>query len=61
MADLPVPKDYKVEPGDSLYSISKKIYGDAKKIDAIYEANRDSLRSKNSLKVGQVLRLPSNR
>lgn len=55
------PDSYVVQPGDSLYAISKKIYGDASHIDAIYSANRDSLKSKNSLKVGQTLRLPSPR
>ena len=54
----PVPSSYIVQPGDSLYGISKKIYGDASHIDSIYAANRDTLKSKNNLKVGQTLRLP---
>lgn len=53
-----VPSSYVVQPGDSLYAISKKIYGDATHIDLIYAANRDTLKSKNSLQVGQTLRLP---
>ena len=53
-----VPPTYVVQPGDSLYAISQKIYGDASHIDSIYLANRDILKSKNSLKVGQTLRLP---
>ncbi len=52
------PRTYIVQPGDNLYAISKKIYGDASQIDNIFSANRDSLKSKNSLKVGQTLRLP---
>jgi len=55
----PVVSSYVVQPGDSLYAISKKIYGDASKIDLIYSANRDTLKSKNSLRVGQTLRLPT--
>ena len=58
-AKPPVPGSYTVQPGDSLYAISKKIYGDASHIDSIFLANRDTLKSKNSLKVGQTLRLPS--
>ena len=53
------PRTYVVEPGDSLYGISKKIYGDSSHIDAIFQANRNTLKSKNSLRVGQTLNLPS--
>jgi LysM repeat protein len=54
----PIPESYQVQKGDSLYAISQKIYGDASYVNAIYSANRDTLKSKNSLKVGQTLRLP---
>jgi len=53
-----IPSSYTVEPGDSLYGISRKIYGDSSYIDAIFQANRNLLKSKNSLQVGQTLRLP---
>ena len=56
--ELSLPETYVVQPGDSLYAISKKIYGDSSHIDSIYSANRDTLKSKNSLQVGQTLRLP---
>ena len=52
---------YVVKKGDSLYAISEKIYGDSSYVNAIYSANRDTLKSKNSLKVGQTLRLPPAR
>jgi hypothetical protein len=55
------PTTYVVQSGDSLYAISKKIYGNASQIDLIFQANRDTLKSKNSLKVGQTLRLPPPR
>ena len=55
------PTTYVVQSGDSLYAISKKIYGNASQIDLIFQANRDTLKSKNSLKVGQTLRLPPAR
>ena len=49
---------YIVKSGDSLYAISRKFYGDSSRIDLIYEANRDVMRSKNNLSVGQKLRIP---
>jgi LysM repeat protein len=49
---------YVVQSGDSLYAISRKFYGDSSYIDLIFEANRDVMRSKNSLSVGQKLRIP---
>jgi LysM repeat protein len=57
----PVPavtRSYVVKQGDSLYAISRKFYGDSSHIDRIFQANRDSLPSKDSLKVGQTLRIP---
>ena len=51
-------RSYVVQKGDSLYAISRKFYGDSSHIDRIFQANRDSLPSKNSLKVGQTLRIP---
>ena len=57
--ELSVPETYVVQPGDSLYAISNKIYGDSSHVDSIYSANRDTLKSKNSLRVGQTLRLPA--
>lgn len=54
----PQVRSYRVQKGDSLYAISRKFYGDSSHIDRIFQANRDSLPSKNSLKVGQTLRIP---
>jgi len=55
------PQAYVVKKGDSLYAISEKVYGNSSYVNAIYSANRDTLKSKNSLKVGQTLRLPPAR
>lgn len=49
---------YVVQQGDSLYAISRKFYGDSAHIDLIFNANRDVLPGKNSLKIGQTLRIP---
>ena len=52
------PQSYVVQKGDSLYLISRKFYGDSSHIDRIYQANRSVMKSKNSLRVGQTLRIP---
>ena len=54
----PTVTSYEVQPGDSLYAISRKIFGDSSHIDRIFQANRDVLASKNSLRVGQKLKIP---
>ena len=53
-----VPRSYVVKSGDSLSSISRKVYGTPSRWIDIYQANRDRLSSENSLKVGQSLRIP---
>ncbi len=53
------PRTYVVKQGDSLYAISRKLYGDSSHIDRIFQANRQSLASKNSLKLGQKLIIPA--
>lgn len=52
------PKTYEVQPGDTLSGIASKVMGSIKYTDALYEANRDVLSSKNALKVGQTLKIP---
>lgn len=53
-----VPRSYTVKSGDSLSSISRKVYGTPSRWIDIYQANRDRLSSENALKVGQDLRIP---
>ena len=59
MAESARPRTYVVKQGDSLYAISRKLYGDSSHIDRIFQANRKSLASKNSLKLGQKLIIPA--
>jgi tetratricopeptide (TPR) repeat protein len=49
-----------VRAGDSLYHIARQYYGTASnaRVDALFEANRDVLRSKTDLRVGMQLRIP---
>jgi nucleoid-associated protein YgaU len=50
---------YKVESGDNLYRISRKLYGSPKLADTIYELNRETIgHDKAHLRLGMVLKLP---
>ena len=53
-----VPRSYTVQSGDSLSSISRKVYGTPSRWIDIYQANRDRLSSENALRVGQDIRIP---
>ena len=47
-----------VQKGDMLSTISQKYYGTVKKVDKIYEANRDVIKDKNRLMPGMKLVIP---
>ncbi len=53
-----IPPTYVVQPGDTLSSISKRIYGSSRRWKDIFKANRDRLVSPESVRQGQTLRLP---
>jgi len=53
-----MPVEYMVKPGDTLTGIAKAFYGTTREADRIFEANRDRLRSRDSLRAGQVILLP---
>lgn len=50
---------YTVVSGDTLTKIATKFYGDSESWEPIYEANKDSMSSPSSLRVGQTLVIPS--
>jgi nucleoid-associated protein YgaU len=50
--------EYIVKPGDTLTLIARRHYGSIRYAELIYEANRDQMRSKDQLSLGQKLRLP---
>lgn len=54
----PPAETYTVQSGDSLYKISKKVYGTSSRYLDIYQANRDQMSSPSAVRVGQVLRIP---
>jgi len=49
---------YVVQPGDTLTSISRQVYGTTGRWEEIFAANRGILRSANDLRPGQVLSIP---
>jgi len=52
----PAPKTYQVRPGDSLYMIAKKVYGDGAKWRDLYAANKSTVGvDPNLIKTGQQL------
>ncbi len=52
------PQVYVVKPGDNLSKIAKAVYGDASRWQEIFEANKDTLKDPNLIRVGQELRIP---
>lgn len=52
------PKTYKVQRGDSLYSIAQRFYGDGSKWTVIRDANKDRISRTDALKIGAELLIP---
>jgi tetratricopeptide (TPR) repeat protein len=52
-------RTYRVERGDTLSRIAAKVYNDSNAWRPIYEANRDVLPTPESLREGQVLKIPA--
>ena len=50
---------HQVKSGDTLSKISKEVYGDAMKYDAIFEANKPMLTHPDKIYPGQILRIPT--
>ena len=47
-----------VEPGEGLWQIAVKYYGDGNQYIKIYEANKDKMKSPEDISVGMELRIP---
>jgi tetratricopeptide (TPR) repeat protein len=52
-------RTHTVAAKDTLYGISMKYYGNGRQVEAIYQANRDQMRSKEDVRPGMTLRLPA--
>jgi nucleoid-associated protein YgaU len=55
---VPVFEEYKVQDNDTLQKISLKYYGSINQWSRIYDANRDILRSPDSIYPKQTLKIP---
>lgn len=52
------PRVHTVAAGDTLMSLAEKYYGDVNKFNKIFDANKDVLKSPDSLQLGQKLKIP---
>ncbi len=52
------PQKYVVVAGDTLSAIAKKVYGDVDRWKEIFEANKDTVKDPNAIRVGQELVIP---
>jgi nucleoid-associated protein YgaU len=51
-------RTYAVQPGDSVYRIAERVYGDPEQWKKIRDANKDRLGPSNQLRAGQILVIP---
>ncbi|HCR67353.1 MAG TPA: hypothetical protein DIW38_12725, partial [Oceanicaulis sp.] len=49
-----------VQPGNSLWRIARRLYGEGLQYTVIYEANRDQIRDPNLIYPGQVFSAPED-
>ncbi len=49
---------HEVKSGETLSKIAQHYYGDASLYPKIFEANRDTVKDPNMIRVGQRLRIP---
>ncbi|MEZ4863959.1 MAG: LysM peptidoglycan-binding domain-containing protein [Caldilineaceae bacterium] len=57
---LRLPPTYVVQPGDTLWDITYRFYGNVDKMQTLIDANQDILASPSALTVGMELTLPPN-
>ena len=56
----PAWQTYAVQPGDTLSSIAKQMYGKASLWPLIFQANQDILSDSSRIRPGQLLKIPPN-
>jgi len=49
---------HEVQKGETLSKIAQRYYGDASLYTKIFEANRDTIKDANLIRVGQKIRIP---
>ncbi len=60
VAPTAAEREYIVQKGDTLGAIASREMGSARKWNALFEANKDRLRSPTDLKIGRALRIPAD-
>jgi hypothetical protein len=60
LSALPSESAVIVQPGNSLWRISRRIYGEGIRFSVIYQANRDQIRSPELIYPGQIFIVPTN-
>ena len=50
---------YTVQPGDCLWSISRRFYGTGTRWNVIYEANKSIIQKPSFIQIGQILEIPA--
>ena len=58
-AEPAADQTYTVQAGDTLSGIAKKFLGDAGRWPEIFEANKDTIKDPNLIRVGQEIKLPA--
>ena len=59
LADIPDNRQIIVQPGNNLWRLARRIYGQGLQYTVIYQANRDQIRNPDLIYPGQVFELPS--
>jgi nucleoid-associated protein YgaU len=59
LAALPSESAVIVQPGNSLWRISRRVYGEGLRFSVIYQANRDQIREPDLIYPGQIFVLPT--
>ena len=57
----PAARSYTVQPGDTLYGISQRYWGNGKYWPALYRANQSKISNPNLIYVGQVVTIQIGR
>jgi nucleoid-associated protein YgaU len=58
LLDLPADQAFIVQPGNSLWRIARRSYGEGLRYTVIYEANRGQIRNPDLIYPGQVFAIP---
>ena len=59
LAALPGESAVIVQPGNSLWRISRRVYGEGVRYSVIYQANRDQIRDPDLIYPGQIFVVPT--